>query len=151
MQRSQNSVEHWYFVRSIAMKVLSVALAAALLVPASTLAQTCASNCGARPIQFVPGQPVQLEMVNRTPRLLQVEQINRTDPIALLPGQALQLDRNFGTEPNTSVAFWDITTLSVRAVVSQPQPQTLRIEIYPGQSPGDRSVYIQNDGRVTVF
>lgn len=124
---------------------------ATLLLAPSLQAQTCASNCPSRPLQFVPGQPVQLEMVNRTPRTIEVEQINRTNPIALRPGQMLQLDRNFGTEPNTSVAFWDTTTLSVRAVVSQPQPQTLRIEIYPGQSPGDRSVYIQNDGRVTVF
>ncbi len=139
-------------------KVLPAAVLAALtvgiaplLVPLSTPAQTCASRCGTRPIQFVPGQPVQLEMINRTSSRVQVEQVYRTDPVPLLPGQALQVDPNFGTEPNTSVVFWDDTSFSVRAVVSQPRPQTLRIELYPGQSPGDRSVYIQNDGRVMVF
>jgi len=139
-------------------KVLPAAVLAALtvgitplLLPLSTSAQTCASRCGTGPIQFVPGQPVQLEMINRTSSLVQVEQVYHTDPVALLPGQALQIDPNFGTEPNTSVMFWDDTSLSVRAVVSQPRPQTLRIELYPGQSPGDRSVYIQNDGRVMVF
>lgn len=138
---------------SVLLAVMGLGGVAALpIAPPAALAQTCASSCGARPIQFTPGQPVQLEMVNRTNSLVQVEQVVNTDPVPLLPGQELQLDSRFGTAPNTSVIFWDATALPVRAVLSQPSSQTLRIEIHPGgRPPGDRSVYIQNDGRVTIY
>jgi hypothetical protein len=115
------------------------------------LAQTCASNCGDRQIQFTPGLPIRLEMVNRTSSLIQVEQVVRTSPIAILPGQVLEIDSRFGTEPNTSVVFWDETALAVRAVLFRPSPQTLRVEILPDSSLGDRSIYIQNDGTVAIF
>lgn len=135
--------------------LISVALTATVILTQTklpTLAQTCASNCGDRPIQFTPGQPIQLEMINRTSSLVQVEQIFSTDPVPLLPGQALQLAPSFGTEPNTSIVFWDETSLPLRAVLTQPNAQTLRIELYPNaRPPGDRSLYIQNDGRVTLF
>ncbi|MBE9179840.1 hypothetical protein IQ268_14815 [Oculatella sp. LEGE 06141] len=138
-------------------KGVSIALGTTvwLIAPADLsglLAQTCATNCVAQQIQFTPGQPIRLEMVNHTSSLVQVEQIVRTNPIPLLPGQALEIDSSFGTAPNTSVVFWDETALSIRAQLVRPNERTLRIEIFPGgQPPGDRSVYIQNDGKVAVF
>jgi hypothetical protein len=138
-------------VLGFAQLSISVAL---LLAPATqpAHAQTCASNCGSRPIQFTPGQPIRLVMVNHTPNRVQVEQVFETDPISLLPGQELEIDPNFGTEPNVSIVFWNEAAAPVQAILTQPDTTTLRIEVRPGaRPPGDRSVYIQNDGRVVVF
>ena len=116
------------------------------------MAQTCQANCGSRQIQFTPGQRIRLQMVNQTSSLVQVEQVFTTDPVPLLPGQELEIDPNFGTEPNVSVVFWDETSLPIRAVLFRPAPNTLRIEIRPGgRPPGDRSIYIENDGKVAIF
>lgn len=115
-------------------------------------AQPCTANCGSRQIEFTPGQRIEVQMVNRTRSILQVEQVLRTDAVPLIPNQTLQLDPSFGTQPNISVVFWDETQLPVRAVLFRPQPNTLRIELFPGgQPPGDRSVYIENDGKVAIF
>ncbi|HEY9641468.1 MAG TPA: hypothetical protein V6C57_13355 [Coleofasciculaceae cyanobacterium] len=115
-------------------------------------AQPCIAHCGSRQIQFTPGQRIQVQMVNRTRSILQVERILQTDAVPLIPNQTLQLDPSFGTQPNISVVFWDETQLPVRAVLFRPQPNTLRIELFPAsQPPGDRSVYIENDGKVAIF
>ncbi|GAB4377272.1 MAG: hypothetical protein Kow00121_26230 [Elainellaceae cyanobacterium] len=118
---------------------------------APAIAQTCASNCGSRQIQFTPGQPIRLQMVNRTSNLVQVQQVPLTDTIPLAPGAEVEINSQFGTEPNTSVLFWDQTTLAVKAVLFRPEPDMLRIELIPAVAPGDRSVYVENDGRVRVF
>jgi hypothetical protein len=91
-------------------------------------------------------------MVNQTAGLVLVEQVVRTSPVPVLPGQRLELDPTFGTEPNVSVVFWDETSLPVVAILFRPNPNTLRIEIRPGgRPPGDRSVYIENDGKVSIL
>jgi hypothetical protein len=115
------------------------------------IAQTCTTNCGSRQIQFTPGQPVRLQMANRTASLVRVQQRPLTDTIALVPGSEVEISSNFGTEPNLSVIFWDETYLAVRAVLFRPEPNVLRIELIPGSGTGDRSVYIENDGRVRLF
>lgn len=123
-----------------------------LAYPRSGVAQTCQANCGSRQIQFTPGQRIRLQMVNQTSSLVQVEQVFQTNPVPLVPGQELEIDPNFGTEPNVSVVFWDQTSLPIRAILFRPEPTTLRIEIRPGgRPPGDRSVYIENDGKVAIF
>ncbi|OLP17219.1 hypothetical protein BST81_17900 [Leptolyngbya sp. 'hensonii'] len=116
------------------------------------LAGTCASSCGPKPIQFVPGQPVALEVVNRTSSIVLIQRVQGSDPIPLQPGQILQFDRWGGTQPNISVVFWDQTSLPLLARIAQPTPRKLRVEILPGgRPPGDRSVYLRDDGRVSVF
>ncbi len=90
--------------------------------------------------------------MNRTSSLVQVEQVYGTNPIALLPSQEVEVDPNFGTRPNASLIIWDETHLPLRAVLFRPETNTLRVEILPGgRPPGDRSVYIENDGKVRIF
>lgn len=111
----------------------------------------CTANCSSRQIQFTPGQPVRLQMANRTASLVQIQQRPLTDTIALTPGAEVEISSNFGTEPNLSVIFWDEMALGIRAILFRPEPNVLRIELVPGVAPGDRSVYIENDGRVRLF
>ncbi|HEY9663464.1 MAG TPA: hypothetical protein V6C65_33885 [Allocoleopsis sp.] len=121
------------------------------MLPLPTIAQTCTANCGSRQIQFTPGQPIRLQMVNRTASLIQIQQVSMTDSIPLLPGSEVEVDSRFGTEPNVSIVFWDVTSLAVKAVLFRPEPDVLRIELIPGRAPGDRSVYVENDGKVRIF
>jgi hypothetical protein len=122
-----------------------------ILAPA-TLAQRCTINCSSRQIQFTPGERIRVLIVNRTSSLVQVEQVYGTTPIALLPSQEIEVDPNFGTRPNASLVFWDETSLPIRAVLFRPETNTLRVEIFPGgRPPGDRSVYIEDDGKVRIY
>ncbi len=139
-------------------KLVSATLIATVLVfasidnPNATLAGTCASKCGSRPIQFTPGQRVRLEVVNATPYLVKLEKLQGTDPIPLQPGQKLQLESGDGTQSNVSLVFWDETGFPLQAIVSKPNFGTLRLEIRRGNRyPGDRSLYLLNDGHVNVF
>lgn len=130
---------------------IGVVLGLSLLSP-SGLAQRCVVNCGSRQIQFTPGERIRVLVVNRTSSLVQVEQIYGTDPIALLPSQEIEVDPNFGTRPNASLVIWDETELPLRAVLFRPETNLLRVEIFPGgRPPGDRSVYIEDDGKVRIF
>ncbi|YAF94495.1 MAG: hypothetical protein AB3A66_18075 [Nodularia sp. CChRGM 3473] len=139
-------------------KLISASLLATALLLTSahdsniTLAGTCASQCGPRPIQFTPGQHIRVQVVNHTPRLITLQKPSTTDPIFLRPGQELQLEHGDGTQPNISLVFWDETGRSLQANVSKPNFGTLQVEFRPTwRTPGDRSVYILNDGRVDVF
>ncbi|BAZ29864.1 hypothetical protein NIES4074_23110 [Cylindrospermum sp. NIES-4074] len=117
-----------------------------------TLAETCASRCGPRPIQFTPGQYIRLEVVNRTYNVLKLEKAPGTPPIPLEPGQELQVDQGDSLQPNLSVIFWNDKGWPLKAIISKPNFGTLRVEIRPGRTnPGDRSIYILNDGRVNVL
>ncbi|MHC0065881.1 hypothetical protein ACWATR_23750 [Nostoc sp. UIC 10890] len=137
---------------------LSFALVAATIVvaainnPSYTFAGTCASKCGSRPIQFTPGQHIRVEVVNSTPNLIKIQKPSGTGAISLSPGQKLNLEQIEGTEPNTSLIFWSETGLSLQAIVSKPNFGTLRLELRPTwRSPGDRSLYIMDDGKINVF
>lgn len=117
-----------------------------------TLAGTCASQCGPRPMQFTPGQRIRVQVKNRTPRVIQLQKLAATEAISLKPGQELTLEHGHGTTPNMSLIFWDDTGLSIQANVSKPNFGTLQVEFRPTWSvPGDRSIYILNDGRVNVL
>ncbi|MBD2446215.1 hypothetical protein H6G76_03390 [Nostoc sp. FACHB-152] len=117
-----------------------------------SLAGTCASNCGKAPIQFTPGQRIRIQVVNSTPRVLKIQKPSITEPVSLSPGQTLKLEQIEGTEPNTSLIFWDETGRSIQANLSKPNLATLRVELRPtARVPGDRSVYIQDDGRINVL
>ncbi|WP_392532818.1 hypothetical protein [Nostoc sp. C117] len=139
-------------------KPLSFALIAVTLLTASihnpsyTFAGTCASKCGLHPIQFTPGQHIRVEVVNSTPNLIRIQKPSETEAISLSPGQKLNLEQIEGTEPNTSLIFWSEKGLSLQAIVSKPNFGTLRLELRPTwRSPGDRSLYIMDDGRISVF
>lgn len=90
-------------------------------------------------------------MVNRTASLVQVQQVPLTDTIPLLPGAEVEVNSNFGTEPNLSILFGDETSLAVRAILYRPESDVLRVELLPANAPGDRSIYVENDGRVRIF
>jgi hypothetical protein len=90
--------------------------------------------------------------VNRTSSLVQVEKIFGTDAIPLRPGQEIQFERGGSTDPNVSIVFWDATALPLKAHLSKRGAQTLRIELrLGGRPPGDRSLYIRDNGRVLVY
>jgi hypothetical protein len=117
-------------------------------------AGTCvaASSCKPQPIKFIPGQRITVEVINLTRSVVQLQKIESTDPVALSPGQVLSFVRGGRTDPNFSVVLWDVTGLPLKVNLLQPQARTLRIEVRPGgRPPGDRSVYLQDDGRVLIF
>jgi len=115
------------------------------------LTQTCTENCRSRQVQFTPGQAIRLRMVNRTASLVQIQQVPLTDVIPLSPGAEVEINSNFGTDPNLSVLFWDETSLAVQAILFRPEPDVLQVELLPANAPGDRSIYVENDGRVRIF
>lgn len=117
-------------------------------------ARTCvaATSCGPQPLKFIPGQKITVEIVNLTESVVQLQQLYRTDPISISPGQMRSFVRGGSTEPNFSVIFWDAIGLPLKVNTLKPSSRKLRIEVRPGGSPpGDRTVYLKDDGRVTVF
>jgi len=121
--------------------------------PLNTWAGTCTQpNCPPRPLQFTPGQRVKILVINTTSSLVQLQKVYGTDPIPLRPGQELVLNQGDGTQPNISLIFWDTTGLPLQTNLSKPDDTTLRIELRPGgRPPGDRSIYILNDGHIKVY
>jgi hypothetical protein len=111
-----------------------------------------ASSCGAQPIKFIPGQRITVEVVNLTQSLVQIQQLYGTDSLAVIPGQVQSFVRGGNTNPNFSVTFWDIQGLPLKVNILKTDSRTLRIEIRPGaRIPGDRAVYLKDDGRVDVM
>ncbi len=139
-------------------KIVSTTLIATTLLIGSVetrnpaIAQTCASKCGTSPLQFTPGQLVQVVVVNRTPRMLQLQRMEATESMPIQPGQVLKFEQAQVTEPNMSLLFWDDTGRALKATASKPNLATLRIELRPNwQQPGDRSVYLRDDGMVNIL
>jgi hypothetical protein len=118
------------------------------------IAGTCvaATSCGRQPVQFVPGQRITVEVVNLTQSVVQLQQLSATDPLSISPGQVRTFVRGGRTDPNFSVVFWDAIGLPLRVNILKPEARKLRIEVLPGgRPPGDRSVYLKDDGRVAVL
>ncbi len=117
-------------------------------------ARSCVAtlSCGRQPIQFIPGQRITVEVVNLTESVVQLQQVYGTDPLSISPGQVRSFVRGGTTDPNLSLVFWDAIGLPLKVNILKPAARTLRIEVRPGgRPPGDRSVYLKDDGRVTVF
>ena len=117
-------------------------------------AGTCvaASSCGRQPIQFTPGQRITVEVINQTKNVVQLQKITGTEPVALRPGQVMSFVRGGRTDPNFSVVLWDAKGVPLKVNLLKPEARKLRIEVRPGgRPPGDRTVYLQDDGRVAVF
>ncbi|MGB6301054.1 MAG: hypothetical protein WBF90_33435 [Rivularia sp. (in: cyanobacteria)] len=120
--------------------------------PKLAIAGTCASQCGAKPLQFTPGKFIRVEVVNKTPNLIYIEKPQGTNPIALRPGQKVRLEQGDGTQPNISVIFWNENGLSLKANLSKPNFATLQVELRPEwRIGGDRGVYVKDDGRVQLL
>ena len=142
-------------------KLLSATLITALLLgfnenpnqnPNIAIAGTCASQCGAKPLQFTPGSFIRVEVVNKTPNLIYIQRPQGTNPIALQPGQQVRLEHGHGTEPNISVIFWNENGLSLKANLSKPNFATLQVELRPEwRIGGDRGLYVRDDGRVQLL
>ena len=121
-------------------------------IPRTAIAGTCASRCGAKPLQFTPGSYIRVQVVNKTPNLIYIEKPQGTNPIALRPGQQVRLEQGDGTEPNISVIFWNENGLSLKANLSKPNFATLQVELRPEwRIGGDRGLYVRDDGRVQLL
>lgn len=139
-------------------KLASAAIIATTLLlsisnnPSPTLAQTCASKCGRRPIAFVPGQLVRVEVTNKTPRVLKLQKTEVSESIAIQPGQTVKFEQVRLTEPNISLLFWDDTGRALSASLNKVNASTLRVELRPNwRQPGDRSIYMRDDGMINVL
>lgn len=141
-------------------KLLPVVLATtALFVSISqtefpVIARSCvaATSCGRQPIKFVPGQRITVEVANLTGRVVQLQNVSGTDPLSINPGQVRSFVRGGTTEPNFSLVMWDAIGRPLKIDILKPAARKLRIEMRSGgRPPGDRSVYLKDDGWVSVF
>ncbi|MEM8603570.1 MAG: hypothetical protein AAGF24_07015 [Cyanobacteria bacterium P01_H01_bin.121] len=122
----------------------------ARLLPAQ--AGTCASNCGPAPLSFVPGDYVEVTITNLTNSLIEVQEPGGTDSIPVYPGRRILLPRLTTTRENASLVFWDVLGLPLRAQLQKSGTNRLTVELLPGyRPPGDRAVYLRDDGRVDVL
>jgi hypothetical protein len=113
------------------------------------IANTCASRCPAKPLQFAPGQRIEVLVRNRTQSTLEMENAGGDRPIKLLPGQQIKFYRGGSTDPNLSVVFWEVTATPLKATLTKPKKDLLQIDLtFAPNSPGDQSIYIRNDGRI---
>jgi hypothetical protein len=120
--------------------------------PQATWAETCASECPPAVLQFTPGQYIQLQILNKTGNVVALEKLAGAAPLLLKPGEKVQFRRGGATDPNVSVVFWDTTGVFLKAKLIKTGTEQLLVELRPGgENPGDRSVYIKNDGRVDIF
>ena len=140
-----------------------LALATLALVPAldlvaspwttaPALGGTCASNCGAPPLQFEPGELIAVQVVNLTQGLVEVQEAQGSDAFPLPPGRVTQLERLGSTTVNSSVLFWDTLGLGLKVKLVKVDDNTLRVELQPNYTPpGDRSIYLRDDGRIDIL
>jgi hypothetical protein len=131
----------------------TIALLTFCLLPSTTgLAGTCAGrSCPPPPLGFTPGQSINFEVVNRTGVIVELQNVPRTSVIFLRPGEQVRFARQAATEPNLSSLSWNAVPYLLRARLSKPSANTLRVEILPGGLPGDRALYIRDDGQVIIF
>ncbi|NJL91082.1 MAG: hypothetical protein HC916_15810 [Coleofasciculaceae cyanobacterium SM2_1_6] len=121
---------------------------------ATAWAQTCTAgvNCPPPRVEFVPGQRIRVEIMNLTQTLVYAEKVQGEPPIDVIPGQVSFFVTAGGSINNLSVLIWDNrgSILTLRPV--KVDNNTLRIEVRAGNTPpGDRTVYLRNDGRVLVL
>jgi hypothetical protein len=130
------------------MTLVAIGVAAGPSAPPAT-AQTCASQCAAPPIQFQPGQRIEVQVHNRTQTPIMMENTQGDREVILQPGQKLKFYRGGSTDPNLAIAFWDKTETPLNLALSKPKANILQIEVrFARQAPGDRAIYIANDGQI---
>jgi hypothetical protein len=115
------------------------------------LAQNCTENCPSGQIQVTPGDRISVQIVNSSSVTVAVEQVPLRGPITLPPGARTQLGFGWGTTPNLSMFIWALTDQPIRYRLGRTGDTTLTVEVVAAPSePSDRSIYIENDGRVTI-
>lgn len=117
-------------------------------------AGTCVAgvDCPPPPVQFVPGQTIRVEISNLTDTLVYVEKVQGELPLEVIPGQVLIFTTGGNSINNLSLLLWDNrgSIFTLRPV--KLNNTTLRVEVRAGvQPPGDRSIYLRDDGRVLVL
>jgi hypothetical protein len=113
------------------------------------VAASCASRCTTKPLQFAPGQRIQVQVWNRTGSTIELENAGGDREIRLMPGQKIKFYRGGSTDPNLSVVFWETTETPLKATLSKPKPDLLEVDLtFAATRPGDRSIYIRNDGQI---
>jgi|GEM_PF-4743530 hypothetical protein len=117
-------------------------------------AGTCTAgvNCPPPRVEFVPGQRIRVEISNLTQTLVYAEKVQGEPPIDVIPGQISFFVTAGGSINNLSLLIWDNrgSILTLRPV--KIDNNTLRVEVRAGNTPpGDRTVYLRNDGRVLVL
>lgn len=144
---------HWgiTMLKLLGLGGCGLGLAALLLGSAPALAQRCTVDCGSGQIQFTPGDRITVQITNRSRTSVAVEQTPMTGTRTLRPGDTTEMGFGWGTTPNIFLLFWALQDHPIRATLGRPSAQTLAVEIYSAPSePSDRSIVIENDGRVTL-
>ena len=130
----------------------SVLAAAPLTMPLPADVGTCKTVCPVKGIQFKPGQRITVRVVNRTKRVISVENLAGAKPVMVSGLKTIEFSKGGTSDPNPSIALWENTETPLRVKLSQPKPDLLVIELrFAAQKPGDQSVYLRNDGKVDVF
>jgi hypothetical protein len=123
-----------------------------LNVAAPVMAQTCASQCEGKPIQFQPGQRIEVTVYNRTRSVIMMENTQGDRAVALKPGEKIKFYRGGSTDPNLAVAFWEDTATPLKLGLTKPKANQLEINLtFARQAPGDRALYILNDGAIQLL
>jgi hypothetical protein len=110
--------------------VLTVTTASSTLLggwwfpPAVTAYTRPTTECGAKPIQFQPGQRIEVVVQNRTQSPILMGNTRGARPIKLMPGQKINFYRGGSTNPNLSVAFWEATETPIKALTFATQGQS---------------------------
>jgi hypothetical protein len=137
------------------VSMTAVALAGVLAISPNQLpaqANTCASNCPPKPIQFEPGTRIEVRVINRARTAITLENALGDRTIQLQPGQQLKFYRGGSTDPNLSVVFWEKTETPLKAKFTKFKTNQLQVELNLAPTkPGDRSFYIRNDGRIETL
>lgn len=121
------------------------------IAPLPALAQPCTSGCQSGQIQFIPGDRITVQIVNRSHGAIGLEQTPITGPRTLRPGEELELGFGWGTTPNISILFWALQDRAIRFRLGRPEPKILSVEVYSAPSePSHRSIFVENDGRVVI-
>jgi hypothetical protein len=135
-----------------AMPMIAATLAlGAISKPQAAQAVDCVYRCQSNDIQFLPGQSLQLEVVNHTQGQVNLERILDFEPYLLRPGQVVLLETRVGGGPDLSMVFWDKDYLPIQVMLHRPSSERLQIELLPSGSFTDRAVHVVNDGRVLIY
>lgn len=142
--------------RSMIKQLSMFAVATAVLVGIGqpkqvAIAYDCVYQCGSNDIQFLPGQPLTLEIINHTQSQVNLERVLDFNPYSMRPNQTIFLETTVGGQNDLSVVFWEKDYKPVDVRLHRPDTDTLQIEFLPSGSYGDRAVHVVNDGRVLIY
>ena len=136
---------------SLISVIFVIGLTVVGLGPEPALGQNCVENCRSGQIRFTPGDRISVEVVNLSIVTVAVEQVPLRGPITLPPSISTMLGFGWGTTPNLSMFIWALEDQPIRYQLSRVDDTTLRVEVVTAPSePSDRSIFIENDGRVMV-